>query len=103
MQNNVADVRNVFNIVEVSYRYGIHVLLQPSMLVGLVTEWLRRWTQDQGVCGLIPTALVMCNCLEQALNPQRLCLHSNNGYRGNENWNCVKLQCILPRDIRLIE
>ena len=41
-----------------------------------VAKWLRHWTQDQGVWGSTPTALVMGKSLGQALN-----LHCNNGYQ----------------------
>ena len=51
------------------------------LLLELVAEWLRRWTQDLGIWGLILAAMVRCKDLGQALNPHRLCLLSSNGYQ----------------------
>ena len=45
------------------------------------STWLRRWTQDLGVRGLIPAALVTGKNLSQALNPRLLCSPSSHGYQ----------------------
>ena len=50
-------------------------------LVEHVAEWLRHWTQNLGVWGSIPTALVTCKSLGQAFNPHQLCQPSSNGYQ----------------------
>ena len=46
-----------------------------------MAEWLRHWTQDQGVWGSISSALVMWKILGQALIPHRLSPPSSNGYQ----------------------
>ena len=46
-----------------------------------VTEWLRRWTRDQGVWGSTPaTPVKKCKSFGQALKPHR-CPLSSNGYQ----------------------
>ena len=57
--------------------------------------------------GLIPTALVMCKSLGQALNPHCLCQPNSNGYQVERKlilceWlQLQKLLCTLPRKMRL--
>ena len=48
-------------------------------------KWLKHWTQDPGVWGLFPTALVMYKSLGQALNPYCLWPPSSNGYLVHES------------------
>ena len=74
-----------------------------------MAQRLRYWTQDQGVWGLIPAALVMCKSLGTALIPNCLWLPSSNGYQVEQGsvlgewFQLLKMCCILPRKMRLFK
>ena len=74
-------VRGERNLVSDVEKYAGTVFYERLVLVEHVAQWLRHWTQDLGVWGSIPAALLMCKSLGQALNPHRLCPPCSNMYQ----------------------
>ena len=93
-------------LVVVTKFWVVHILLPFFLqLEPHVAE--SRWTQKSRGLGFIPTALVMCKSLGQALNPHSLYPASSNGYQVDRKlvlyeWlHLYKTLSILLREMKL--